>query len=476
MLNNYIKNTSGNMASIFAVSIMLLLMAIGTAVDLNYMSSKKTSYQSLADLAVLAAARSGETDLSELLDIANTAVAANNFTGETVTTRVEVNADGRIQVFVEGQYDTMIMGLFGKSDIGIGVMAEAPLTTSEPVNVALVLDVTSSMGGTKIESLKTAATKLVDILGAFDNDALKIAVVPFQRYVNVGQSRRGDIWLDVDDDWVENFSETCSMVAPVIGETNCRSEPYAARPPTSPTPQGTCYNDGVPYACGGSSGSAGYPAGSNWVCDNVLGPEEESCNTPGPKTHTWSGCVGSRINPWHERVEYAAGKKVPGLMNETRCNDEILSLTNNLTSVKTAITNLSVGGNTYIPSGLTWGWRALDIREPLTESSGPFAANTKNVMILMTDGANTISKTGETHTGSDTDDANDVTETLCENINLENIEIYTIAYEVTDPATINLMRDCASSPDKFYDASNSASLKQAFEDIGQNLLKLRLTH
>jgi len=463
------------MAIIFAVSLMMVLVAVGAAVDFNTMVKKRSLYQSIADAATLSAARSGETEQSALLVVAQRFVAANNLTGQTLTTSLTLTPQGRVQVSVDGTYDTVIMGMFGTNSVNIKAFAEAPLTTAEPVNVALVLDVTGSMSGTKLASLKTAALDLVDTLAAFDNDALKVSVVPFQRYVNIGLSRRNETWLDVMPDWVETFAETCNMVTPVTGQTNCRWEPYPATPPTPPTPPGTCYNDGVPFSCGGSSGSPGSSAGTTWVCDNVYGPPQPSCYIPAPQTHTWYGCVGSRLSPWHEQVEYVPGKKIPGLMNETRCNDEIVPLTNNLGSVKTAISELTANGNTYIPAGLVWGWRTLDVRAPLTEASGPYASSTQNVMILMTDGANTISKTGVTHTGINVADANDVTATLCTNINAAEIDVYTIAYDVTDVTTINLMRNCATNPSMFYDANNSTALQQAFKDIGQNLLKLRLT-
>jgi len=59
-------------------------------------------------------------------------------------------------------------------------------------------------------------------------------------------------------------------------------------------------------------------------------------------------------------------------------------------------------------------------------------------------------------------------------VGIGNIDVYTIAYDISDTAPINLMRNCATDPSMFYDASNSAALKQTFSDIGQNLLKLRL--
>ncbi len=475
MFKKYLKDTSGNMAAIFAVSAMALLIGVGAATDFSSASKLRSSYQSIADTATLAAARSGKTTQADLLAVAQEFVAAHNVTGDTLTTSLTLTPQGRVQVNVTGDYDTMIMGMFGMSHMGVTATAEAPLTTAEPVNVALVLDVTGSMSGAKLASLKTAAIDLIETLEAFENDALKISVVPFARYVNVGLSRRSEVWLDVMPDWTETYADNCSMVAPVIGQTNCRWETYPATPPTPPTPPGTCYNDGVPYSCGGSAGSPGSPGGTTWVCDPVYGPEEEVCYTPGSSNHKWHGCVGSRLGQWHENVEYVAGKKIPGLMNETRCSEEILPLTNDLNSVKASISALTAGGNTYIPAGLSWGWRTLDVRAPLTEANGPYASSTQNVLILMTDGANTISKTGLTHEGNNVADANNVTEVLCDKISAAEIDVYTIAYDITDTTTINLIKNCASAPAMFYDASNSAALQQAFHDIGQNLLKLRLT-
>ena len=203
------------------------------------------------------------------------------------------------------------------------------------------------------------------------------------------------------------------------------------------------------------------------------GPEYRSCYTPTSNV-VWRGCVGSRTNPWHERADYS-GRKIPGLMN-TSCGRELLPLTNDMTVVKAKINSLNASGNTYIPSGLVWGWRALDTDMPLTEASGPYAGNTQKVLVLMTDGENTKSKSGQTHNGGSTNNANTVTRNLCNNAKSEGVEIYTIAYEVTDITTKNMLRNCATNSGMYFDASNSAQLNNAFEQIASNLIKLRLTH
>ena len=97
-------------------------------------------------------------------------------------------------------------------------------------------------------------------------------------------------------------------------------------------------------------------------------------------------------------------------------------------------------------------------------------------MILMTDGANSKSKTGLTHDGASKSSASKITSNLCTNIKNSDIEIYTIAYEITDSATKKLMRKCATDTAYYFNASNSAELDAAFQSIAANLIKLRLTH
>jgi hypothetical protein len=63
----------------------------------------------------------------------------------------------------------------------------------------------------------------------------------------------------------------------------------------------------------------------------------------------------------------------------------------------------------------------------------------------------------------------------CINAKAAGVEIYTILFRETDPEAINLYRQCATSPAMAFQASNGASLMDAFEQIGDSLAKLRLT-
>ena len=384
---------SGNFAIIFAITVTLLVLGVGVAVDTNAIYKSKVQMQDMADAAVLAASKSGETELSVLQGIANDYVSANNISSQTITTQLNVTNNGHINVNVNGQYDTQFMGMFGKPNVTINAVAQAPLSANEPVNIALVLDNTGSMSGAKLAALKVAATRLINTLDVFEPGMVEISVVPFDRYVNVDTARRGAIWLDVLDD--------------------------------------------------------------------------------GHGNGTWHGCVGSRATPWNVRDQYAS-RKIRGLMN-VNCGQEILPLTSNFNAARSAINSMTAQGWTYIPSGLAWGWRTLVNRQPLIQAPGA-GAHEKNIIILMTDGANTRSKTGVRHNGWSTYNANLTTSTMCTNVKSDHIEIYTIAFEITDITAKNLMKSCATQLDMYFDAANAAQLDAAFDEIAENLVNLRLTH
>ncbi len=468
MLKSYFNNQTGNMAVIFAVSLMMIIAGVGAAIDFNAMSKQRSSYQNMADAAVLAAARSGETKRGKLRKIAANVVTGNNFQKDKIKVKANLSREGRLQVTLEGRYKTSFMGIFGKPHVNIKVLAEAPLAASEPVNIALVLDSTFSMSGAKMTSLKASATSLVTSLEKLESDALKISVIPFSQYVNVGMSNRAAQWLDVADDYVKVLPQVCRTSSPVIGRdtSNCTTVNYPARPAVPP---GTCYNDGVPYSCGGRPAS---PAGSYQSCPAIYGPPVQTCSTP-TQTYTWRGCVGSRAEPWNKRANYA-NNKIPGLMNIS-CGTQIRPLTKTLGDVKNTIASLNANGETYMPAGLVWGWRSLTRQQPLIEARAKYSKNTRNVLILMTDGANTKSKDGIRHNGNNALSANALTRTLCRKIKADNVEVYTIAYAFGDATAKKILRNCATDKDKFFDARNSAELQNAFDAIGRSLLNLRLT-
>jgi hypothetical protein len=142
--------------------------------------------------------------------------------------------------------------------------------------------------------------------------------------------------------------------------------------------------------------------------------------------------VQSRPSPNHitdanPALPYAA------LMNQT-CASPIVPLTDNKTVVKAAINALSATGETYIPGGLIWGLNVLSPLAPFSEGGAYDAQNRKprKALVLMTDGVNTKSLNGTMHTGSNRATADTATTQLCAAVKGRGIEVFTVAFMVTD--------------------------------------------
>jgi len=442
---SFAKDEKGNFAIMFAVSAVALIGGLACSIDMTNAMSNRMRLQDTTDQIALLAAKDQLKTLPELQTAAQTYFDLNYPGGEG--SRIVLNSitrnDDTVTVDATNTVDTYFANIFGKSTLDVGVESTATYAPRN-VDIALALDTTWSMEGAKLDSAKSAATGLIDKLEEFENDKLKMSVVPFAQYVNIGLSRRNATWLDVEDDFTKNV---CRMKRDVLTKTNCR-------PAT-----GTWDRDGTPVTY------------TYEQCDVAYGPEYEVCSE---KEVKWHGCVGSRLAPWHERVAYE-GRRIPGLM-DVKCGAELLPLTSNMASVKTKINGLYADKKTYLPSGLSWAWRALDGNQPLTEAAANPAGQTDKVLVLMTDGKNTLSKNGLKHNGSSKADADKVTKNLCANIKDDDIKIYTIAYDFDDASTKNMLRKCASTNEYFFDAANATQLEDAFEEIANSLNELRLTN
>lgn len=442
MLKRYIKDQSGQFAIMFAIAATMLLALTGIVIDGSSMQSTKSRNQSLADAAVLAAAISGEDDLSKLKKIAEKSVESMTGGNKDYEVEVIILADNTLKVIVTKPYKAMIYSGFGEP-IDIKAAAEAPPKGQNKLNIALVLDVTDSMSGPKLSTLKVAANDLVEVFESSDPaevPPVQFSVIPFARYIRLPVSMAVEPWLEVE-------------------------------PPN--------------YTCWDKLDLAASQAAGVCVVSSEEG-EDYSCTNPVYYEHceviTWSGCVTSRVTPWHTKPEVGP-ERIPGFAGGGGCDTEILPLTDDLSDVKNKIANLNTGDETYIPSGLMWGWRSLKPEAPLTEANTADYSERSHVMILMTDGENSRSYGGDKGNGfkgvfhweQNMVDANNLTAGACADIKFDGIEIYTVAFEVSDATTLNMLRTCASHPNKFFDASNAALLKSAFETIGDELAQVRLS-
>lgn len=204
------------------------------------------------------------------------------------------------------------------------------------------------------------------------------------------------------------------------------------------------------------------------------------------------------------------------------CPTPIVPLTTNDSVIQSNIAAMRdwMGGGTNQAEGLAWGWRVLSPTAPFTEGApyDPSGETVRKVIVLMSDGENTNVGTDavmatdysaynymgfwrDYATGNaltellfgilhgvlppgiirrDIDSSNEYVDyvddrqrDLCEAIKDADIEIYVVRFRNGNE---DLMRDCASGDDHFFNADNAQELAEAFDAIGSGIGQLRLTH
>jgi Flp pilus assembly protein TadG len=454
LLRTLAVERGGNALVIFGLAIPVLFGVAGLALDFSRMHSAKVAAQNAMDAALLAAARKPSIDSAGVTEkvAAHFAGAANMKHGATIS-GLTGSVDAQSVIVGQGllHVPTTLMNVLGHTQLQVPIVSRVSRGAGN-VEVALVLDTTKSMEGSRLASIKTAAGELVDTMFAMPDAAnkVKVSLVPFAQYVNVGLANRHASWMDVPPD---TTTTVCWDTYPNAVRSNCRLVTY------------TAYDDGVPYTY------------QTEECDWNWGTPVNVC---GPSSQVWNGCAGARTRPLNIKDDqYSA--RIPGVRNVS-CPSPILPLSKSPADIKSSINAMVAHGDTYIPSGLVWGWRTLSNRAPFTESADdPSTAGggVRKYLVLMTDGANTRSPRwpeGD-HEGSDPVVANQLTREACDNIKADSqskIEIFTIAFEVADESIKDILRYCATPGGAFFDAVDYTRLIAAFNDIGSNISLVRL--
>lgn len=474
-LKRVFSDTHGSLVPAVAGGLIVLTGATGLTVDGARMFYVKDVLQKSLDSAGLAA---GHT-----LDLDNMENDAREFFNANIGAVDNLAADSDMQVSVSPDNEVItltatakvrasFMSVFGVRDITVSASTEITRET-RGMELVLVMDNTGSMRhGGKIDTMKEAATNLVNVVYG-DNETntnLWVGVVPYIAHVNAGPH---EAWLStagqsrVDTEYYGTEWMGC-LLAREDGEDETDTPPADA--PFEPF-----YWQDTDYSYTNWWGNEVH-IDNNWIDD------DDGYKVTINEVNSRSSALGPNRG----------------------CGEEITPLVAEKTKITDAIDDMAPWsfGGTATPMGLVWGWRVLSPRWRGLWSGSPAhlpvdhdTAFMDKVIVVLTDGKNEfISQSAPPLGGSDytaygrisdmghstvyeaRDDLDERFGRICSNIKSDGVLIYSITFGSTpDADTRSAFQACASKQSFYFHAPNASSLEDAFETIGRQLSNLRLS-
>ena len=185
----------GNVAMIFGLMVVTLMALVGGAVDFASYSRTKSAYRDAVDGAVLAAARIKQTGGSDAEAIATAnafveAVKAKHPLSGSVTFAI-VDSGVAVQGTADLAMPTSFLNVVAMNSLQVKTTSTARFAQPSDLEISLMLDVTGSMNGQKLQDLKDAVVDLTNIVIS-DNPSTnkaRIALAPFANAVKLNSNQ-----------------------------------------------------------------------------------------------------------------------------------------------------------------------------------------------------------------------------------------------------------------------------------------------
>jgi Flp pilus assembly protein TadG len=176
--------------TIFAAMIFILMIGVGgIAIDVMRYETQRVQLQYTLDRAVLAAASLTQT--LEPQDVVEGYFERAGLADYRLNVSVEEAINfRRVEAHAEMDIQTIFMQLFGQRVMTSPAMGAAEERIRN-IEVAMVLDISGSMGGARMDNLKPAAREFVSTIMAANinpngDQLVSVSIVPYNGHVNVG--------------------------------------------------------------------------------------------------------------------------------------------------------------------------------------------------------------------------------------------------------------------------------------------------
>ncbi len=467
------KRTSqrGNIALLTALTIVPAVGLLGGAVDIVRYTEASAELRNALDGAALAAASlTNKHDLPTTVSEYLKANVRNKDLRDNVVINVPDSTVSlnKKQVTITASYevDFYFLALIGVSGMTVSAQTTA-VQSSTNVELAMVLDISSSMRGSKLTSLKSAAEDFVDqILNDKNIDLTSVSLVPFGGTVNIQ----------------ELFDEFA------VPEASATVDPNSAT-----------YSKGtnVPNLLFRFTGADRCIEYRHDDFDSGMLPTYQRAQVP----HFWKW---NNFNPWCPQDQSA-----------------VLLNTNDKEALKTRISGMLLSDGTGMDVGAMWGAKAL-APEWSGRLGGDFPSRpaayddeTLKILVIMTDGEitpqyrpkdfsklnthkknivnkdpltshkgngggknknqQTILSKGSSNSSSSSSTAVGHFRKVCDDLEGNGVVVYSIGFKIKPNGTADkLLSECASSDSNYFFVED-LNIQAAFNTIAASVNALRIS-
>lgn len=524
----------GVTAVVFSIVFSALFFVMALAIDYTAATREQARQRSAVDAAALA----GSHYLGlENQDVDGPAAAERFFKenmgpGSTAEIDVALDAEaGTVEAAADNDYLTKLLKAIMPVHLRretLQVGANSVVVKGDRIEVAMALDNSGSMAGSKIEALRQAANDAIGILfaGAKNPDDVKIGIVPFAASVNVGAGNAAAEWIYKGAEsnlaypvFTDGGSKSRFDILGEIGRTwaGCVEARPAPFDTNDTLPSDADVNtmfapmfapdepDDVNASAAGYSPDGAY--NNNYITDfgGTCPPPTQiciswrtrngvrSCRTYGPAPigvveAQNRSCKYSNASP----ASFEGSASGP---NQSCTAPAIQPLTSDRSTLEDKVETLIASGNTNVAEGAAWAWRVLSPTAPFMEGRSFDDRSNKKIMIVMTDGDNFVQtrpqhnqtvyaaygfgrqdRLGSSYSSNSLMYAlNDKTLDVCTNAKEQGITVYTVAFGTAISSTgLSLLQSCASSPEHAFVASSENALINTFQNIARKISKLRV--
>ena len=293
----FLANTSGNTSMVFIMTLVPTVAFMGMMTDFGRAYTTKTQLTTALDAAALVGGRTFDATGNMA---ASTAAARTYFYKvlpkniKASLSSVKADSKGNVTLAAKTAMGTTFLGVLGVNNLNVQSQVKSLAADTQTgggisgknVEIALVMDVTGSMAdNNKLVNAKLAATALVNTLmpasGASAN-SVRISIVPFSEYVNVGAFAPAATNTPVSS----TTTSSCTQTKTVANYSNALcTQPVGYVPDQNNTPRDKNGYDQHGYKLNGNCGN-GYGGGNGNGNGNSCGDDHDQNSSN--RVRNWS--------------------------------------------------------------------------------------------------------------------------------------------------------------------------------------------